>query len=109
MAFIDSSLKTIFASPINVQLRKNGWRLMPVNIREINLLHRVSITLEKISVCSLTRLLRLWQILWALLLLLMVNSLRAAWDFATIMQKSDVLYGPASAAAQQRINARQSS
>lgn len=63
--------------------------------------------MKKISVCSLTRLLRLWQIPGALLLLLMVNSLRAAWDFATIMQKSDTLYGPASAAAQQRINAWQ--
>ena len=63
--------------------------------------------MNKISVSTLTRLLRLWQIPGALLLLLMVNSLRAAWDFATLMQKSDALYGPASAAAQQRINAWQ--
>lgn len=41
------------------------------------------------------------------MLLLTVNSLRAAWDFASIQLKSDALYGPASAAAQQRINAWQ--
>ncbi|MBJ9873895.1 transglutaminase-like cysteine peptidase, partial [Citrobacter werkmanii] len=60
-----------------------------------------------ISVCSLPRLLRLWKLPGALLLLLAVNSLRAAWDFATIMQKTDALYGPANAVAQQRINAWQ--
>lgn len=42
-----------------------------------------------------------------LLLLLAVHSLRAAWDFASIQQKSDALYGPASPAAQRRINAWQ--
>ncbi|MBJ3592415.1 transglutaminase-like cysteine peptidase [Salmonella enterica subsp. enterica serovar Saintpaul] len=57
--------------------------------------------------CSLNRFLRLWKIPGALLLLLTVNSLRAAWDFASIQLKSDALYGPASAAAQQRINAWQ--
>lgn len=57
--------------------------------------------------CSLNRFLRLWKIPGALLLLLTVNSLRAAWDFANIQLKSDALYGPASAAAQQRINAWQ--
>lgn len=41
------------------------------------------------------------------MLLLTVNSLRAAWDFASIQLKTDALYGPASAAAQQRINAWQ--
>ena len=57
--------------------------------------------------CSLNRFLRLWKIPGALLLLLTVNSLRAAWDFASIQLKSDALYGPASPAAQQRINAWQ--
>lgn len=57
--------------------------------------------------CSLNRFLRLWKIPGALLLLLTVNSLRASWDFASIQLKSDALYGPASAAAQQRINAWQ--
>ncbi len=57
--------------------------------------------------CSLNRFLRLWKIPGALLLLLTVNSLRAAWDFASIQLKSDALYGPANAAAQQRINAWQ--
>ncbi|EMF0718809.1 transglutaminase-like cysteine peptidase [Citrobacter freundii] len=57
--------------------------------------------------CSLNRFLRLWKIPGAILLLLTVNSLRAAWDFASIQLKSDALYGPASAAAQQRINAWQ--
>jgi len=56
---------------------------------------------------SLNRFLRLWKIPGALLLLLTVNSLRASWDFASIQLKSDALYGPASAAAQQRINAWQ--
>lgn len=41
------------------------------------------------------------------MLLLTVNSLRAAWDFVSIQLKSDALYGPASAAAQQRITAWQ--
>lgn len=42
-----------------------------------------------------------------LLLLLAVHSLRAAWDFASIQQKSDALYGPAGPEAQRRINAWQ--
>lgn len=42
-----------------------------------------------------------------LLLLLTVHSLRAAWDFASIQQKSDALYGLASPQAQRRINAWQ--
>ena len=53
------------------------------------------------------RLLRLWKIPGVLLLLLTVHSLRAAWDFASIQQKSDALYGPASPQAQRRINAWQ--
>lgn len=57
--------------------------------------------------CTLQRVIRFWQISGALLLVLTVNSLRAAWDFATIQQKSDALYGPARADAQQRINAWQ--
>ncbi|WP_442870782.1 cysteine protease LapG [Citrobacter sp. Igbk 17] len=57
--------------------------------------------------CTLQRIIRFWQISGALLLVLTVNSLRAAWDFATIQQKSDALYGPAHADAQQRINAWQ--
>ncbi|WP_442867919.1 cysteine protease LapG [Citrobacter sp. Awk 2] len=57
--------------------------------------------------CTLQRIIRFWQISGALLLVLTVNSLRAAWDFATIQQKSDALYGPARADAQQRINAWQ--
>lgn len=52
-------------------------------------------------------LLRLWKIPGVLLLLLTVHSLRAAWDFASIQQKSDALYGPASPQAQRRINAWQ--
>ncbi|MDM3319327.1 transglutaminase-like cysteine peptidase [Citrobacter sp. Ce006] len=42
-----------------------------------------------------------------LLLLLSVHSLRAAWDFASIQQNSDALYGPATPEAQQRIRAWQ--
>ncbi len=38
-----------------------------------------------------------------LLLLLAVSSLHAAWDFATIVQRTDQLYGPASPEAVQRI------
>lgn len=57
--------------------------------------------------CTLQRFIRFWQISGALLLVLTVNSLRAAWDFATIQQKSDALYGPARADAQQRIKAWQ--
>ncbi|HAT7569609.1 TPA: hypothetical protein JAW19_002388 [Citrobacter werkmanii] len=53
------------------------------------------------------RLLRLWKIPGVLLLLLTVHSLRAAWDFASIQQKSDALYGPASPQAQRRIKAWQ--
>ncbi|MEB5756242.1 transglutaminase-like cysteine peptidase [Citrobacter cronae] len=53
------------------------------------------------------RLLRLWKIPGVLLLLLTVHSLRAAWDFASIQQKSDALYGLASPQAQRRINAWQ--
>lgn len=53
------------------------------------------------------RLLRLWKIPGVLLLLLTVHSLRAAWDFASIQQKSDALYGPASPQAQRRITAWQ--
>lgn len=40
-------------------------------------------------------------------MLLSVHSLRAAWDFASILQKSDALYGPATPEAQQRIHAWQ--
>ncbi len=39
-----------------------------------------------------------------LLLLFAVSSLRAAWDFTTIEQRADKLYGPASQDAEQRIN-----
>lgn len=40
----------------------------------------------------------------ALLLLFAVSSLRAAWDFTTIQQRADKLYGPASQDAEQRIS-----
>ncbi|MFV4852159.1 cysteine protease LapG [Citrobacter freundii] len=60
-----------------------------------------------ISRCLRRRLLRLWKIPGALLLLLSTHSLRAAWDFANILQKSDALYGPSTPEAQQRINAWQ--
>ena len=60
-----------------------------------------------INLRSPVRLLRFWKIPGALLLLLAVNSLRAAWDVATIVQKSDALYGPANAAAQRRVYAWQ--
>lgn len=38
------------------------------------------------------------------MLLFAVSSLRAAWDFTTIEQRADKLYGPASQDAEQRIN-----
>lgn len=37
-------------------------------------------------------------------MLFAVSSLRAAWDFTTIEQRADKLYGPASQDAEQRIN-----
>ncbi|WP_244202391.1 cysteine protease LapG [Buttiauxella warmboldiae] len=43
----------------------------------------------------------------ALLFLLAASSLRAAWDFTTITQRTDALYGPATADAGQRIDAWQ--
>lgn len=42
-----------------------------------------------------------------LLLLFLGNSLRAAWDFTTIQQRADQLYGPASPDAKKRIDAWQ--
>lgn len=43
----------------------------------------------------------------ALLLLFAVSSLRAAWDFTTIQQRADKLYGAATQDAEQRIDAWQ--
>jgi len=42
-----------------------------------------------------------------LLLLLLGNSLRAAWDFTTIQQRTNQLYGPATPEAEKRIDAWQ--
>lgn len=46
---------------------------------------------------------KLFRLIAAAFLLLSVSVLRAAWDFNTIQQRADALYGPASPAARQRI------
>jgi predicted transglutaminase-like cysteine proteinase len=45
-----------------------------------------------------------FRFIGAVFLLLTVSVLRAAWDFGTIQQRADALYGPSSPAAHQRIN-----